>query len=100
MGDVRNTANPPLDFEAAVERLEEVVQELEDGELPLEQALAVFEEGVALSRRCSEQLDAAERRIESLVETSGGWKTRPESFEGSEALERGDGGDAGSEAET
>ena len=54
-------------FESALERLEAIVDRLESGELPLEQALAAFEEGVALSRRCATELEAAERRIELLV---------------------------------
>ena len=54
-------------FESALERLEAIVERLEAGELPLEQALAAFEEGVTLSRRCSAELEAAERRIELLV---------------------------------
>jgi len=48
-----------LPFEAALERLEAIVQRLEGGELPLEEALAAFEEGVGLSRRCAAQLEAA-----------------------------------------
>ncbi len=58
---------PELSFEAALERLEAIVAELESGELALERALAAFEEGVALSRRCAGELDAAERRIEQLL---------------------------------
>jgi exodeoxyribonuclease VII small subunit len=54
-------------FESALERLEAIVDRLESGELPLEQALAAFEEGVTLSRRCAAELEAAERRIELLV---------------------------------
>ena len=60
-------AAPEPSFEAALERLEAIVDRLESGELPLEQALAAFEEGVALSRRCAGELEAAERRIELLV---------------------------------
>jgi exodeoxyribonuclease VII small subunit len=56
-----------LPFERALERLEAIVARLEQGDLALEEALAVFEEGVALSRRCAAQLDAAERRVEVLV---------------------------------
>ena len=48
-----------------------MVERLESGDLPLEEALAAFEEGVRLSRRCSEQLEAAERRIEVLVKEDG-----------------------------
>ena len=69
-------------FEASLEKLESIVDRLEEGDLPLETALAVFEEGVALTRRCAEQLGAAERRIEMLVREGANWGTRP--FEESE----------------
>ena len=61
-----NDAAPALSFEEALERLESVVERLEGGEIELEEALAVFEEGVELSRRCASQLEDAERRIEVL----------------------------------
>jgi exodeoxyribonuclease VII small subunit len=64
-----------LSFETALERLEEIVEQLEAGELPLEDALGVFEQGVALSRRCSDRLADAERRIEELA--PGGQGVRP-----------------------
>ncbi|MDH3211857.1 MAG: exodeoxyribonuclease VII small subunit [Myxococcales bacterium] len=66
-----------LSFEAALERLESIVARLEDGELELEAALAAFEAGVALSRRCAEQLEQAERRIEVLVRDGEQWTARP-----------------------
>ena len=66
-----------LTFEHALDRLEAVVDRLEGGELPLEEALAAFEEGVKLSRRCSEQLSAAERRIEVLVREGDDVAVRP-----------------------
>jgi len=69
-------------FESSLEKLESIVDRLEEGDLPLETALAVFEEGVALTRRCAEQLGAAERRIEILVREGANWGTRP--FEESE----------------
>jgi exodeoxyribonuclease VII small subunit len=59
-------------FESALARLEAIVERLESGDLPLEEALAAFEEGVALSRRCTAELEAAERRIEILVGVTGG----------------------------
>jgi len=75
-------------FESALERLEAIVERLEGGELPLEQALAAFEEGVALSRRCTAELEAAERRIELLVGVGGdGPATEP--FEPEDAGENG-----------
>ncbi len=56
-----------LSFEGALEQLETTVGRLEEGEMPLEEALELFEKGVALSRRCSQTLEAAEKRIEVLV---------------------------------
>lgn len=55
-----------INFEKSLARLEEVVQLLEQGELPLEEGLVAFEEGVNLSRQCQDRLDAAEKRIASL----------------------------------
>jgi exodeoxyribonuclease VII small subunit len=54
-------------FEAQLASLERIVRELERGELPLEQSLELFEEGVRLSRECQERLNEAERRIEVLL---------------------------------
>lgn len=70
-------------FEAALASLEGVVARLESGDMPLEQALEAFEEGVALSRRCAATLDAAERRIEILMaeRAGGGAGFRVEPFE-------------------
>ncbi len=65
-----------LPFETALERLESVVDRLEQGDLTLEAALSTFEEGVALSRRCASQLEVAERRIEVLTREAGRWLTR------------------------
>ena len=53
-------------FEASLERLEEIVRRLEEGDLPLDESLRLFEEGVGLSRACAARLDEAERRIEVL----------------------------------
>lgn len=66
-----------LSFEQIIEQLSSVVAQLEDGELPLEQALARFEQGVALSRMGSRRLDEAERRIELLLRDARGVDTRP-----------------------
>ncbi|MDD9801452.1 MAG: exodeoxyribonuclease VII small subunit [Deltaproteobacteria bacterium] len=78
-----------LPFEAALARLEEIVAQLEAGDLELEAALAAFEEGVALSKRCAALLGDAERRIEQLVESGDGLRSAP--FE--ESGESGDGAD-------
>ena len=56
------------DFEAAIAELEAIVKKLDEGELPLEQSLALYERGVELSRFCHARLEAAERRIEVLNE--------------------------------
>ena len=56
------------DFEAAIAELEGVVKQLEEGDLPLETSLKLYERGVHLSRFCHTQLEAAERRIEILNE--------------------------------
>jgi len=56
------------DFEAAIAELESVVKKLEEGDLALEQSLALYERGVQLSRFCHARLGDAERRIEILSE--------------------------------
>jgi exodeoxyribonuclease VII small subunit len=56
------------DFEGAIAELEAVVKRLEEGDLPLEQSLVLYERGVQLSRFCHAQLEQAERRIEVLNE--------------------------------
>ena len=59
-------------FESALTRLEKIVEELESGELPLEKSLKKFEEGVALSRFCSEKLNEYEKKITLLLKDSNG----------------------------
>lgn len=56
-------------FEKNIKRLEEIVAKLEDGGLPLEESLRLFEEGTALVRRCTATLDGAEQKITELVKT-------------------------------
>ena len=56
------------DFEAALAELDAIVKKLEEGDLPLEQSLQLFERGVQLSRFCHARLEEAERRIEILNE--------------------------------
>jgi exodeoxyribonuclease VII small subunit len=57
----------PASFEAGLLELEQIVKEMESGELPLERALALFEKGMTLSDNCRKQLEEAETRIEVLV---------------------------------
>lgn len=76
-----------LSFESALSRLEDLVARLEGGDLELEAALCAFEEGVALSRRCAEQLDRTERRIDALVREGAELVERPFEDEPDEPLE-------------
>ena len=64
-------ADAPLDFEQSMKRLETIVEELESGELTLEDSIARYEEGIKLSRRLQQVLDESEKRIERLVEKEG-----------------------------
>jgi len=66
-------------FEEAIGRLGHIVQELERGDLPLEQSLSLFEEGVRLSRLSQARLDGAEKRLEELLSVGpdGQPRTRP-----------------------
>ena len=56
------------DFEGAIAELEAIVKKLEEGDLPLEKSLELYERGVQLSRFCHARIEAAEKRIESLNE--------------------------------
>jgi exodeoxyribonuclease VII small subunit len=69
------------DFETALAELDALVKKLEDGDLPLEQTLALYERGVQLSRFCHARLEEAERRIEILTER-GELKPAPASLTG------------------
>ena len=61
-----------IKFEDAVQRLEQIVDQLEGGDLALDDSLKVFEEGVALARRCAKYLEEAEKRIELLTKDDSG----------------------------
>mgnify|MGYP005746939517 FL=1 len=68
MSDKNNTK----DFESSLEKLEEIVAELESGDLPLEKSIKAFEEGIKLTRHCQNLLSKAELKIQKLVETNDG----------------------------
>jgi exodeoxyribonuclease VII small subunit len=59
-------------FEASLKELETIVKQLEEGDMPLEESLKLFETGVRLSRECRERLNNAERRIEVLMKEADG----------------------------
>jgi exodeoxyribonuclease VII small subunit len=65
---VSNTAKKTPDLEKTLSQLEEIVQELEEGDIPLEKALKQFEKGVKLSRDCQTALQAAEQRVKILLD--------------------------------
>ncbi|HLE35784.1 MAG TPA: exodeoxyribonuclease VII small subunit [Candidatus Acidoferrales bacterium] len=73
---------PPkkADFERSLQRLEEVVKRLESANLPLDDAMKLFEEGVELTRECQKQLEQAEGRVEILLKKADG-KIAAEPFE-------------------
>ena len=60
-------AKKKLNFEGSMARLEEIVSLLEKGDAPMEQAMALFEEGARLLRECTRQLDAAEQKVTLLT---------------------------------
>jgi exodeoxyribonuclease VII small subunit len=66
-------------FEDCLQRLEKIVQELEKGDVPLEQSLTLFEEGMQLSGACRKELEEAEGKVEILLKQNG--KFQPEAFE-------------------
>lgn len=66
-------------FEECLQQLEKIVEQLERGDLALEQSLKLFEEGVRLSNSCRQELEAAEGKVEILMKQ--GNKLQPEPFE-------------------
>lgn len=67
-------------FEVAIKRLTEIVSTLERGDLPLEESLRLFEEGVQLSRVSQARLDSAEKRVEQLLSVDGEGRARTTAF--------------------
>lgn len=61
-----------ISFEKSLKQLEEIVQEIESGNLPLEKAMKKFEEGIKLSKYCSEKLDETEKKISILLHDNNG----------------------------
>jgi exodeoxyribonuclease VII small subunit len=59
-----------MKFEEALKKLEETVEQLESGDLPLEKALEVFETGIKMSRICTKKLEEAEQKVEVLLSVS------------------------------
>lgn len=78
-----------MGFEEALQKLEEMVERLEAGDASLEEALDLFEEGIRMSKRCAEILDAAQTRVQRLIEDEGGIRLELLDIEG--RSETGDG---------
>ena len=71
MADPPNTDIPKLTFEKALAELEQIVQKLERGDVPLEESVTIYERGEALKRRCEELLRQAEARVEKITLDAG-----------------------------
>jgi exodeoxyribonuclease VII small subunit len=65
------------DFESNLKQLEEIVAQLEDGDLSLEESLEAYEAGIALSKECQKALDSAQQRVEQLIEKDGKQSREP-----------------------
>jgi exodeoxyribonuclease VII small subunit len=66
-----------LSFEQAMEKLEQIVNRLENGDVPLEQAIELFQDGMKLSHLCGQKLEVVERKIETLMEENGTLVKKP-----------------------
>ena len=66
-----------INFEEALQKLETIVEDLESGELSLENSLKSFEKGIKLARQCREKLSKAELQVQKLIEEDGELKTTP-----------------------
>ena len=74
------STKPAIDLEKALSDLEQLVEELESGDLPLEKAMKKFEDGIKLTRNCQSALKDAEQKVEILLKSAGG-KEALEEFE-------------------
>jgi exodeoxyribonuclease VII small subunit len=73
----KKKADGELDLEGALEKLELLVESLEQGDLSLEESLKAFEAGIKLTRQCQETLAAAEQKVQLLIEKNGMLKSEP-----------------------
>jgi exodeoxyribonuclease VII small subunit len=71
----------PDSFEQRIERLERIVEQLEQGEAPLDESLKLFEEGIQLAKACQDQLEEAKERVEVLLEAAEEGKAATEPLE-------------------
>lgn len=73
----KKKADGELDLEGSLEKLELLVESLEQGDLSLEESLKAFEAGIKLTRQCQETLVAAEQKVQLLIEQNGMLKSEP-----------------------
>ena len=66
-----------VNFEKALDELESIVEDLESGDLSLEDSLKCFEKGIKLARKCQEQLSKAELQVQKLIDEDGEFTTTP-----------------------
>ncbi|WP_373230476.1 exodeoxyribonuclease VII small subunit [Cohnella sp.] len=83
----KDSKAPAISFEQAMEMLESIVAKLESGDVPLETAIELFQEGMSLSKLCGQKLEQVERRIEMLVEGDSGLQRKPFTSSREEAFE-------------
>ncbi len=72
MLELTGVGMPKERFEDALNKLEKIVAKLEEGDIPLEESLKLFEEGIRLSRFCNQKLDEAEKKVEILLKGKNG----------------------------
>ena len=72
MADTPHADVKQLSFERAIEELESIVKRLEDGKVPLEESVAIYERGESLKRRCEELLRQAEARVDTITTDASG----------------------------
>lgn len=77
MAETESGSQPVESFESCLDELEQVVKQLEAGDLPLERALELFERGMGLSETCRKQLEQAETRVEMLIRKEGKIQAEP-----------------------
>ncbi len=75
-GQAPQAENAELNFEQAMDQLEHIVSELEQGDVPLEKAIDLFQRGMQLSQLCGQKLEQVERKIETIVEEDGQLRRR------------------------
>jgi exodeoxyribonuclease VII small subunit len=81
MADAPHADVKKLPFERAIEELESIVKRLEEGKVPLEESVAIYERGEVLKKRCEELLRAAEARVEKITLDASGKPTGTEPFD-------------------